>query len=365
MANLDNLVSIRRVDRENMLGNIQDFPDQVEQCWHNWKKIALPTSFINAKTILIMGMGGSAMAGSIVSYLAEKNSQVPIQVLRDYDIPDWVDRNTLVVAVSYSGTTEEPLEAFRQAAKRTDKLVTISSGGLLPSLGSQYKALHFQVSYGSQPRAALGYQLTAILAIFKKLNILEISDDDIKEAILLLRALRKKIDIEVPERRNQAKILARKLEGRIPIIYGGGILTDVARRWKGQFNENAKTASYFEVLPELNHNSLVGLEFPEDLRKSLFFIILESKYDHDRNKLRENITAQILQQKRLAYDTVMVQPTGSPLAEMLQTIYLGDYVSYYLAIINEVEPNPVEIIKFLKDKLAEKPFKKERDGKNN
>jgi len=348
-----------KLDSENMLSNIQDFPDQVERCWEDWKKIALPTSYINAKTILISGMGGSAQSGGLASSLAELQSKVPIVVLRDYDIPGWVDRSTLIIAISYSGNTEETIEALNQASRKTDKIITISTGGRVYSIGSQHKALHYQIHYGSQPRAALGYNLMSVLAVFKKLNILEFSEDDIEESILLLRALRKKVDINMPTRRNQAKILAGKLEGRIPIIFGAGSLTEVARRWKGQFNENAKTASYFEVLPELNHNSLVGLIFPEDLRKKLFFIILESKYDHERNKLRENITAQILQQKRMAYETVMIQPSGNPLAEMLQTIYFGDYVSYYLAIINDTEPNPVEIIKFLKDKLAEKPFKKE------
>ncbi len=364
MANLDNLENIQALDRENILGNIQDFPDQVEKCWEDWKKIALPTPFINAKSILILGMGGSGQGGGIVATLSEKETTIPIAVLHDYDIPGWVDKNTLVIAVSYSGGTEETLEAFKQASKLTDKLITISTGGALYSLGTQHRALHYRIHYGSQPRAALGFTMISVLAIFKKLNILEFTDEEIKEAVLLLRGLRKKLDVEINSSRNLAKILAEKIQGKIPIIFGSGNLSEVARRIKGGFNENAKTASYYEILPELNHTSLVGLEFPDDLRQKLFFIILQSKYDNPRNTLRQNITAQIIQAKRIPCETIMMQPAGNPIAEVLQIINLGDYVSYYLAILHNIAPEPVEIIKYLKEKLAEKPLFKEQNGKN-
>ena len=353
MANLDNIQAMQNLDRENILGNYQDFPDQVEKCWSDWQKIALPTPYINAKSILILGMGGSAQGGGIVAGLAEKRSSIPIVMLRDYTLPGWVDKNTLVIAISYSGDTEEPIEALTQAVKLTEKIITISTGGKIYSIGSQNRALHYQIHYGSQPRAALGYSLTAVLAIFKKLNLIEISDDDIKEAVLLLRALQKKIDVSVPERRNMAKLLVQRISGKIPIIFGSGNLSEVARRFKGQFNENAKSASYFEIIPELNHNSLVGLEYPSDIKQKLFFLILQSKYGHSRNILRENITAQILEQRKLSYESIMVQPSGSEISEIMQMIMLGDFISYYLAILNNVQPNPVEIISVLKSKLAQ------------
>lgn len=356
MANLDNVSAMQNLDRENILGNYQDFPDQVEKCWDDWKKIALPTPYINAKSVLILGMGGSAQGGAIAAKMAQLSSPIPIVILSDYNIPGWVDKNTLVIASSYSGQTEETIEALSQAVKKTEKLITISTGGRVYSIGSQNRALHYQIHYGSQPRAALGYGLTSMLAIFSKLHLLEISDDDIKETVLLLRALRKKIDVEIPERRNIAKTIALKLEGRIPIVFGAGNLTEVARRTKGQFNENSKTVSYYEVIPELNHNSLVGLEFPTDLKQKLFFFILQSKFDHARNKLRENITAQILEKKKIPYEAIMMQPSGSEVAEVMQIIMLGDYISYYLAIVNNIAPNPVDIISVLKDKLAEEPM---------
>jgi glucose/mannose-6-phosphate isomerase len=356
MANVDNLNSMRELDEENILGNIQDFPDQVEKCWQDWQNIALPTPYINAKAVLILGMGGSAQGGGIVADLAKAQSRVPIVSLRDYELPGWVDKNTLVIAVSYSGNTEETIEALSSAIKKTEKIITISTGGKVYSIGSQNRAIHYQIHYGSEPRAALGYILTSLLAIAKKLNLIDITNEEVKETVLLLRALQKKLDVEVPARRNPAKAMAQKLVGRIPIIYGSGSLTEVARRYKGQFNENAKTLSYYDILPELNHNSLVGLEFPENLKQKLFFIILMSKYDHGRNKIRQQITAQILEQRKLTYETFIVQPSSSPVSEVMQVIMFGDFVSYYLAILNNTPPNPVKIIKFLKDKLAEQPL---------
>lgn len=359
MANLDSLESIQELDRENILGNIQDFPDQVEKCWSDWKNVAIPTPYINAKSVLILGMGGSGQGGEIVSSLAEREVNVPVKVLHDYDIPAWVDKNTLVIAVSYSGGTEETLNAFIEAGKLTEKLITISTGGALYSLGTQLKALHYRIHYGSQPRAAIGFTLTSILAIFSKIKLLEISEDDIKEAVLLLRALKKKLDVNITTGKNPAKLLARKAFGKIPIIYGSGNLSQVASRFKGDFNENAKTVSFFEILPELNHNALVGLEFPDDLKQKLFFIVLQSKYDHPRNILRQNITAQIIQQKRIPCESVMMQPAGNPISEIMQVIFLGSFTSYYLAMLNNVAPEPVEIIKVLKDKLNENPLFKE------
>ncbi len=343
------------MDRENLLVNIQEFPDQCQNCWNDWKKIALPANYIQAKNVLILGIGGSAIGGSLVSDLA-KSASIQIDVSRNYHIPGYVNKDTLIIAISYSGNTEEPISALREASEKTKKIITISTGGKIASLSTNYRTPHYKINYGSQPRQALGYLFISLIAIFSKLDILEIKDDDIKEAIILVQGLQKKIDVGVSTGYNNAKILAQKLQGKIPIIYGSGYLEEVARRWKGEFNENAKSASFFETIPELNHNSLVGLQFPENLKSKIFVIILQSKFDHPRNKLRQEITSEILQKNRINHELVYLKPSPTALSEILQVIHFGDYVSYYLAILNNVEPEPVEIIRFLKDKLTEKPM---------
>lgn len=355
MTSVDNLSEIQKLDPDNILRNTQEFPEQCEHCWDDFKKFPLPTSFIQAKSVLLCGMGGSGIGGAISASLA-KFAEIPVMTSADYDIPGFVNKDTLVIITSYSGNTEETISSYKKAAEKTNKIIVISTGGKVASLSTNYRNPHYKINYGSEPRAALGYTLTSILAIFAKLNIIELKDDDFREAIILLKGLQKKIDVNVPLSQNNAKMLAERLTEKIPIIYGSGILSEVARRWKGEFNENAKVASYYEVIPELNHNSLVGLKFPKDLRSKIFVIILQSKFDHQRNRLRQNITAQILQKNRIDYDYVMLEPSPTPLAEIFQTIHFGDYVSFYLAVLNNIAPSPVEIIKFLKDKLDEKPF---------
>lgn len=355
MANVDNIGEIKRLDKDNILRNIQEFPEQCEQCWQDFKKFALPTSFIQAKNVLLCGMGGSGIGGALVQDLA-RLSGIPIISWSDYDLPGFVDKETLVIITSYSGNTEETISSYKKAAERTNKIIAITTGGKIGSLSTNYRNPIYKINYGSEPRAALGYSFTAILAIFAKLNIIELKDDDFAESIILLKGLQKKIDISILRASNNAKLLADKLVDKIPILYGSGTLSAVARRWKGNFNENSKSASYFEIIPELNHNSLVGLEFPKDLKSKLFVIILQSKFDHPRNRLRQNITAQILQKNRIDYDYLLLEPSPTPLSEILQVIHFGDYVSFYLAMLNNTPPDPVSIIEFLKDKLAEKPF---------
>lgn len=356
MVNLDNEQEIARLDRENLLRNIQEFPEQVEHCWQDWQKIALPTNFIQAKSVLLCGMGGSGIGNGLATDLAKVSSSIPIYNFQDYGLPGFVNKDTLVIATSYSGNTEETIDVVKKAAEKTKKIITISAGGKLESLSTNFRTPHYRINYGSQPRAALGYSLTALLAIFNKLGILEISDEEFQEAILVFKGFQKKIDVNVSTASNLAKTFAQKLSGKIPVIFGSGILSEVARRWKGQFNENAKTASYAEILPELNHNSLVGLQFPKDLSKKIFVIILQSKFDHSRNRLRQKITGEILERAGIGYDFVLLEPSPTPLAEIFQTIIYGDYISYYLAILNKVEPSPVPIIQYLKDKLEEKPL---------
>ena len=355
MASLDNLSEIKKLDAENILSNIQEFPDQLERCWNDWQNIPLPTSFVQAKNVVIGGMGGSGIGGALVKSLAVESS-IPITLWNDYGVPGYLNKDSLVIVVSYSGNTEETVDFLQKASKISQKIVTISTGGKIASLATNYRTPHYKIDYGSEPRAALGYLFTSVLAVVSKLGIYKVSDEDFKESVIILRGLQKKIDVNVSSGANHAKVFAQKLAGKIPIVYGSGNLSEVARRWKGEFNENSKTASYYEIIPELNHNALVGLQFPKDLREKIFIIILQSKYDHPRNRLRQSVTAQILDRNRIKYDFLMIEPSPSPLGEIIQVIHFGDYVSFYLAMLNNVEPNPVTIIQYLKDKLAEKPM---------
>lgn len=355
MANIDNIEEIKKIDQEGFLENLQEFPEQCERCWKDWQNLPLPARFIQAKNILITGMGGSNIGGALVAGLSPE-IPVPVVIWRDYGVPGWVNKDTLVIAISFSGNTEETLDSFKKAAAKTDKLITIASGGELDVLSRKYKSTHYKINYLGQPRSSFGFLFTSVVAIFAKLKLLEISQDDFREAMVLLKALQKKIDAHVFTGHNQAKLLAKKLVDKIPLVYGSGSLSRMARRWCNEFAENAKTASFFQIIPEMNHNILNGVEFPKNLGQKIIVLILQSKFDHPRNRIRQNVSVQVLEKHHISVETLMLEPSPTPLSEVLQFVLMAAYVSYYLGILNDTDPSKVPVVDFLKEKLAEHPL---------
>ncbi len=352
MENLDHPQAFDELDKEGMLNNITELPDQIEQAWQELEKFIIPAIYIKVKNVVILGMGGSGVGGSLGQILTQTTSRIPITVIKDYNLPKFVSSDTLVIGVSYSGETEETLTAFAEAGKRQAKLIGIAIGGSLVPMASKFRCPVYQFNYGSQPRAALGFLYTGILGIFNKLGIIELTQNDIKEAVVLMKGLREKIKPEAPIYQNDAKKLAQRIFGNLPIIIGSSILAPVAYRWRCQMNENAKNIACDLTLPELCHNWLSGLHFPAELKKTLLIIILQSKYDHPRNRLKQNIISQIFKKQGIASELIYMQPSGSPLSEQLLSIYFGDYVSYYLAMLNNVNPTTIEEVHFLKKQLS-------------
>ena len=352
MTNLDQLNNIDQVDKQSMLRHIQELPGQIETCWDEIKKFVLPSNYIKMSNIVILGMGGSAIGGLLAKAIATMSSKVPIEVVNDYNLPAYVNADSLIIAVSYSGNTEETLTAFREAGKRRSKLVAITMGGDLASLATNFKAPVYKIIYGSQPRAALGYTFTAVLGILNKLGIIELGKDDIAESVLLMRGLSKKLNPEVPTYQNEAKKLAITMENLLPITIGAGIMAPVAFRYATQINENAKHFAYSLVMSEMCHNWLAGLKAPQQNVKQTYVLMLQSKFDNERIRLRQNIVSQILQKQGIKFDFINIQLSGCLLSEMLLMIYLGDYISYYLAILKDIDPTRVEEIEFLKKQLS-------------
>ena len=352
---LDDLSVYKQIDQEDFYRTIQELPKQCENAWLEINKLVLPSYYLKANKVLILGMGGSGIGGELASDLVLQTSEIPIFAHHNYGIPSWVDEKSLVIAVSYSGNTEEVTDGFVEAYKAGAKLVAITSGGELEVLSRKYHTPYYRFAYKSAPRAALGYLFISSIGLLKKLNIIDISEQDVKTAISMLSGVLGRMGRDIPLAKNPAKKLAEKLEGKIPIIYGTDLLESVATRWKTQINENAKVAAYAEVIPESNHNSIAGLEFPENLKEKLFFLILKSKFDHPKSKLRQDFFAQTLKAKQIPVENILLNSaTDVALAEICGMIYVGDLVSYYLAILNGSDPTPVEIINNLKNAIKEK-----------
>ncbi len=298
-------------------------------------------------------MGGSAIGGSLTCGLIEEQASLPIIIKRDYTLPGFVDSSTLVLAVSYSGNTEEPLTLFREAKEKKAKLLAISTGGELEKLAYELDIPLYKFSYSAKPRAALGYLFISVLFLLSKIGIIEMKEEEFLKAISQLRNKLSELDVKVPQEINLAKQLAFKVYQNVPIIYAADFLACVARRWKTQFNENSKNFSFFEILPELNHNAIVGYDFPEEVKQNFFIILLVSEFYHPRNRIRFDITKDILYQKDIS--TFEFRASGQTLlSQLLTTIYFGDFVSFYLAILNRIDPTPIEIVDYLKDRLKKR-----------
>jgi len=352
VIDLNNWTLFRKTDPDDMLGHIAELPQQCRDAWANVQRLELPPEYRQVNKVVVLGMGGSAIGGDLLRVLAEPECAVPIVTNRDYTVPAFVNAATLVIACSYSGNTEETLMAFREISKRDAALLAITTDGKLAQQSRELRLPLLTFHYQSQPRAALGYSLVSLIGVMQKLGFIGDKSDDLEEAVTVMDTLQKETKGTVPVAENPAKQLAKRLCGRLPVIYGAGYLTEVAHRWKTQLNENAKAWSFFEQLPELNHNTVVGYEFPEELAKRILVVMLASSLDHPRNKTRFQVTQEILAKHGIAYETIEARGK-SPFAQMLSAIHFGDYVSYYLAMLYQVDPTPVQVIDYLKERLAQ------------
>ncbi|MFO7743088.1 MAG: bifunctional phosphoglucose/phosphomannose isomerase [Anaerolineae bacterium] len=351
--NLDDRQPIRCLDSSNMLGRIAELPRQCTAAWEQSMRLALPSGYGSVDHVTIAGMGGSAIGGALLKGLVVDECLLPITVVRGYTLPAFVEGpRSLVVACSYSGNTEETLSCFEQARARGARAAAVTTGGKLADLADEAGVPVARFDYESQPRAAIGYSFVLLLGLMHQLGLIHDYSDEVTESAQVMEAWQEQIGVQVPIPRNPAKQMASQLAGSLPVIYGAGFLAAVANRWKTQFNENAEHWAFFEVLPELNHNAVVGLGIPAVIRDNSVVLMLRSPLDHQRVQERWDVTRDLLTREGVAAEEVHGRG-DSALAQMLSLIHLGDYVSFYTAMLNEVDPTPVDAIAFLKQRLAE------------
>ena len=346
---IESVERIREADPGDMLSRIKDLPKQVRDAWAIASKATIAPAYSDVRNIVVAGMGGSAIGGDLAAALLADELKVPMNVHRDYGLPAYVGRDSLVIVSSYSGNTEETLSSFEEARKRGAKVLALTTGGKIAELAraSNYPVVMF--SYKAQPRAALGYSLGLVLGVLTKLGFARDLSDDIEAALSDLAKLEERV--HEGARTNDAKKMALELQGRIPFAYGAGVMGVMARRVKGQWNENAKNWSAFDVMSELNHNAVVGFPHPPIARDAQVVLLLRSKRDNPRHKVRFDVTKELLEQSQIPYKELQFEG-DSILSEVLQMTYFTDYVSFYVALLNGADPSPVTSIDYLKDRLA-------------
>jgi len=349
---LDDQKRLRDLDKDDMLSHIVGLPDQFSDAWKRAKTVALPAPYIRFSNIVLLGMGGSAIGASLATALVANTAPVPVTVIRDYTLPQFVGRDSLVIAVSYSGTTEETVTAFREASRRGAKLIAISTGGELETIVSRVKSPLFRVEHESLPRGALGHLFLPILAVFAKLGLYPLEENGITRTVTRMREEVSRFHPDVSFEKNLAKKLAQEIHGKTVILLATSRLAEAARRWKTQMGENAKSAAFLDHFPELCHNTIVGFEYPKEQRKTLHYLLFPSAFDHPRNLLRIRYVASILKRKGLPHSVIETSDPQSELTELALLILLGDFVSFYLAVLNGVDPSPIPQIVELKEHLA-------------
>lgn len=301
-------------------------------------------------SVVVAGMGGSAIAGDIARSYLYRSMQIPFMVCRYYRLPAFVNRKALVICSSYSGNTEETLAAYDNAIDNGAHIIAITSGGKLAQKAEYDGVPVVKIKGGLPPRAALGYSIAPLLMILARLGLCEEQSEEISQTVSSMKNWAR--DYESIEDMNPALSLALQIHGTIPVIYSGYEKFDaVATRFKGQISENAKTLAFTNVFPEQNHNELVGWQKLYNFDKNLTIIILKDVEEHKRIKSRMDIVAQYLKDKGFKVLN-LENRTGQDLERIFYFIQYLDFTSYYLALLNGVDPYPVTAIDYLKDKLT-------------
>ncbi|MER3402072.1 MAG: bifunctional phosphoglucose/phosphomannose isomerase [Armatimonadota bacterium] len=351
---LDDLGLLAKADPKGMMTLTLDFPAQCERAYQLATQFELPPLPRRPRLIAVCGMGGSAIGGDYLRALFEAMGDLPVLVVRDYHLPQCVDAQSLVFAVSYSGNTEETLACYREAHARGAMLMTLSSGGMLQQYARADGYPHLQVPGGQPPRTALGYLFIPLMRLCERWRLLPDMRQAYAQTQRRLVQTRERLAPALPSSQNSAKQMAQALHGRIPILYGScGPRATVALRWKGQFNENAKQHAFAYTFPEMNHNEILGWVLAHQQATNWSVVVLSDPDDSPKIRTRIEVTRKLVGESGPWHE--LVAEGESLLERLMYLTYFGDFVSLYLAYLNAVDPEAIDYIDTLKAELAKIP----------
>jgi glucose/mannose-6-phosphate isomerase len=343
-AVLDDLKMIHERDAADTLGIAEKQWQQLEL---NFTVETYPG--FRPHNIVYAGMGGSALAALVAT--TWPGFVVPFEIVRQYDIPAYVGEQTLFIAASYSGNTEETLSALEQAEARGAKILVIAGGGKLHEIATTKGYPLAVLPKTEQPRYAVLANLAALLALIESYEVTAVSNyrPELAEAATYLRGATAQWRPDVPTAQNAAKQLAQEMIGKSVVVYGGPKLWPAAYKWKISFNENAKQVAWTGTVPEFNHNEFIGWsKQPHD--KPYAVVDLRSSLEHERVQKRFEVTERLLSGMRPAPHVVQAEGT-SLLEQLLWTIAFGDFVTLYTALLNGLNPAPVELVEKFKKEM--------------
>jgi glucose/mannose-6-phosphate isomerase len=350
---LDQAGRLSKLDPDNMIRKVLDFSAQCQNA--RYPVLAHPPKLkvAGVRQVILAGLGGSAIGGDILKSLIWKTAKFSLTVNRHYTLPGWAAKETLVVCSSYSGGTEETLSVFKQAIARKLKVLVMTSGGELMKLAVKAKVPVLALPGGLPPRAALGYSFFTLLTALETLKLLPSYAADFDETMEILTRQAGQYGPLTPAEKNPAKLLALFLHNHLPLFYAGqDHLDSVGLRWKTQMNENAKQIALFNIIPEMNHNEILGYSFHEPLTKKMAVVLLrQPQVDHPQIHRRFDLLKKMIASKTGGVTEVEAKGK-SLLAQLFSLIYLGDFASVYLAYLKGADPTPIGLIDEFKSQLS-------------
>lgn len=361
---LDDWERLNSIDKDGMCTLLEKFPEHCEDAIKRANKLTIPKKvrisgklsykFMKPDKIVIVGMGGSAIGGNLLKDWLRSTLHMPIEVCRQYTLPAYVDNHTLVLAVSYSGNTEETLSCFVEAIEKRCMIIAISSDGVLQEFSERVGIPFIKLPKDYPPRSALAYLFFSLVVSLYKLKMLSSLYEEVDEVITILKEIKEIIKPANPIINNPAKKLALSIQKSIPLIAGFGFYESVALRMKTQFNENSKTPAKVELFPELTHNEVAGWTGLLELTKNFSVILIRDEKEPQEIRTRIEATKELVFNKRAAKVVEIWSKGRGKLAKMFSIMYMGDFTSFYLAILYGFNPTPVAIIEQLKGRLNEK-----------
>jgi glucose/mannose-6-phosphate isomerase len=337
---------IKKHDTQNQFKVLIESYRQIENAWEN--KVDIDSSYTkNINKIVVAGMGGSAISADLLKPFLLDELQIPLFVNRDYVLPKFADEKTLMIISSYSGNTEETISCFKEAVKKGCKIITVSTGGWIKKFAKENGFPCINLKEGFQPRFALGVSFFTLLKILQSVELIPSQDKVVNEITLLW----KNKGIEYSGEENIAIKYAEELIGFIPLIYSSAYFEAISYRLKSQFNENSKLHAFSNVIPELNHNEIIGWEtFQEKQLKAKLINILDTDY-HPQIMKRFELTEELAQKSGVEI-IVLKSNEINIKVRIMDLIFLGDWITYYLAVLRGFDPSEIDYIHELKQRLA-------------
>lgn len=355
MKSLDDIVAMKTLDPSDVLGSTGFFADQCEQAWSESSTLKFPSSYDNIRSVVVCGMGGSRFTPKTIKELFKDRIKTSYEIIEDYTLPKYVDKDTLVILSSFSGTTEEVIACGKEALARGAKVTAVVQGGPIATMLKEHSLTGyvFDPKYNpcGQPRIGGGYLLMGHVGILKALGLIDIEDAEITEATIYARSVAKQNMGQVPESKNMSKQLARILFDRHPFIITSEFLRGFGNAFANQINETAKMISDYRYIPELNHHLMEGLKRPDVLHHNgLFLFFLSDLYPPAIQK-RFAITEDVVKKQQVATERVTLHgPTK--LAQVLEAFTLSGYTTFYMAMLYDNDPVAIPWVTYFKKQLA-------------